>query len=230
MKTVRFVVKPNIPDRLKPLEEIARNLWISWNYQAITLFIRLNYEAWLASRQNPVRMLGTVAQERLQALAADDSFMSYYSRTYARYKDYLAERTWWDRLHDERPLVAYFSAEFGLAECLPIYSGGLGVLAGHHLKSASDLGVPLVGVGLLYQQGYFRQYLNTDGWQQEHYPENEVHRLPLREAQRDLVMVYSQVGSPESAIKATPPARPSRPSVRLTALEMPTIRNAATGI
>jgi starch phosphorylase len=111
--------------------------------------------------------------------------MAFYEHTYEHFKSYLSESTWWDQRYPDRPLVAYFSAEFGLAECLPIYSGGLGVLAGHHLKSASDLGVPLVGVGLLYQQGYFRQYLTSDGWQHESYPVNDFYNLPVEPVLRD---------------------------------------------
>ena len=180
MRIDAFHVVPALPEKLEGLREMAYNLLWSWDEDLRVLFLRLDRALWDSTYQNPVLMLGSIAQERLEALAADDSFMSYYTRTYSRYKEYLAERTWWDKLHGERPLVAYFSAEFGLAECLPIYSGGLGVLSGHHLKSASDLGVPLVGIGLLYQQGYFRQYLTTDGWQQESYPINDFFNLPIR--------------------------------------------------
>nr|MCU0255164.1 alpha-glucan family phosphorylase [Vicinamibacterales bacterium] len=176
-----FNVVPALPEPLEGLRDMAYNLLWSWDDDLRGLFQRLDRPLWDATYQNPVLMLGTISQERLAERAADDSFMAYYARTYARYKEYLAERTWWDLRQAERPLVAYFSAEFGLAECLPIYSGGLGVLSGHHLKSASDLGVPLVGVGLLYQQGYFRQYLTSDGWQQESYPVNEFSNLPIRQ-------------------------------------------------
>ena len=173
-------VVPALPERLQGLREMAYNLLWSWDDEVRVLFVRLDRELWDRTYQNPVLMLGTVSQERLDALARDDSFLSFYERTYARYRQYLEETTWWDKRHSERPLVAYFSAEFGIAECLPIYSGGLGVLAGHHLKSASDLGVPLVGVGLLYQQGYFRQYLTSDGWQHESYPTNDFFNLPIQ--------------------------------------------------
>jgi starch phosphorylase len=180
MRIDAFHVVPALPEKLEGLREMAYNLLWTWDEDLRVLFLRLDRALWDSTYQNPVLMLGSISQERLEALAADDSFMSYYERTYARYKEYLAERTWWDKLHPDNPLVAYFSAEFGLAECLPIYSGGLGVLSGHHLKSASDLGVPLVGVGLLYQQGYFRQYLTSDGWQQESYPVNDFFNLPIR--------------------------------------------------
>jgi glycogen phosphorylase len=175
-----FQVVPALPEELQGLGEMALNVLWSWDEELRALFARLDRDLWERTYQNPVLMLGVIAQERLDALKRDDGFRALYARTYRHYQDYLAETTWWDRRYAERPLVAYFSAEFGLAECLPIYSGGLGVLAAHHLKSASDLGVPLVGVGLLYQQGYFRQYLTPDGWQHESYPTNDFYNLPAR--------------------------------------------------
>ena len=180
MRIHSFRVVPALPERLQGLHDIAYNLLWSWDDDLRVVFSRLDRDLWDKTYQNPVLMLGTIAQERLEALARDESFLSYYDRALERLRAYLREPTWWDRRLKERPLVAYFSAEFGLAECLPIYSGGLGVLAGHHLKSASDLGVPLVGVGLLYQQGYFRQYLTSDGWQQESYPVNDFYNVPVQ--------------------------------------------------
>lgn len=175
-----FRVVPALPERLRGLHDLAYNLLWTWDEEVRAIFPRIDRELWDATYQNPVLMLGSLPQERLEALARDDGFLSLFDRTVARLGDYLGERTWWQRRYEERPLVAYFSAEYGLAECLPIYSGGLGVLAAHHLKSASDLGVPLVGVGLLYQQGYFRQYLARDGWQQESYPTNDFFNLPVQ--------------------------------------------------
>jgi starch phosphorylase len=180
MKIHSFRVVPALPERLQGLRDIAYNLLWSWDDDLRVLFSRLDRDLWDATYQNPVLMLGTIAQERLEALAKDESFLSYYDRALERLHAYLREPTWWDRRFRERPLVDYFSAEYGLAECLPIYSGGLGVLSAHHLKSASDLGIPLVGVGLLYQQGYFRQYLTSDGWQQESYPVNDFYNVPVR--------------------------------------------------
>jgi len=126
-------------------------------------------------------MLGDIAQERLAAMAADEGFISHMNRSYQDLQAYLDEPGWWHKAYggDGKPLVAYFSAEFGISECLPIYSGGLGVLAGDHLKSASELGIPLVGVGLMYQQGYFRQRLNADGWQLELFPRNDFPNMPV---------------------------------------------------
>lgn len=179
MKLDTFQVVPALPEKLAGLREIAYNLLWTWDEGLRALFTRMDRELWERTYQNPILMLGSVAQERLEELVRDDSFMSYYQHAYERFQAYLEEKTWWEKRFPEKLLIAYFSAEFGLAECLPIYSGGLGVLAGDHLKSASDLGVPLVGVGILYQQGYFRQYLTSDGWQQESYPTNDFYNLPV---------------------------------------------------
>jgi starch phosphorylase len=180
MKIQSFRVVPALPERLAGLREIAYNLLWSWDDDLRQVFARLDRELWDRTYQNPIVMLGSIGQERLETLARDDSFLSFYDQALERLRAYLREPTSWDRRFTDRPLVAYFSAEYGIAECLPIYSGGLGVLSGHHLKSASDLGVPLVGVGLLYQQGYFRQYLSTDGWQQESYPVNDFYNMPIQ--------------------------------------------------
>ena len=179
MRVQTFQVVPALPDKLKGLWGLAHNLLWTWDEGLRQVFTRLDHDLWDTTYQNPVLMLGQISQERLQAAADDTGFMAYYERMLAHFRDYLQEETWWDGRYQERPIVAYFSAEFGLAECLPIYSGGLGVLAGHHIKAASDLGVPLVGVGLLYQEGYFRQYLTSDGWQQESYPTNDFYNLPV---------------------------------------------------
>src|SRR5205809_5347185 len=121
-------------------------------------------------------MLGRVPQETLERAAADPRYLGHYAQACQRYDAHMQDR----RGHAEGELIAYFSAEYGLTECLPIYSGGLGILSGDHLKSASNCDLPLVGVGLAYQQGYFRQYLNQDGWQQERYPTNDFYTLPIR--------------------------------------------------
>jgi starch phosphorylase len=127
-------------------------------------------------------MLGQIKQERFEELVEDDSFLSQLKRAAQRFDDYMSSTKWYARHYengDKTPIIAYFSLEFGITESLQIYNGGLGILAGDHLKSSSDLGIPLVGVGLLYQEGYFRQYLNADGWQQESYPQNDFYNLPL---------------------------------------------------
>ena len=178
-----FHVRPALPDRLKALDELAYNLRWAWDHETISLFRRLDRAMWENSGHNPVLMLGSLAQDRLQELSQDEAFLAQLDSVVAGLRDYVASpRTWYERQYGRatRPLVAYFSLEFGLTESLPIYSGGLGILAGDHLKSASDLGVPLVGVGLLYQKGYFRQYLTSDGWQQERRPSNDFSVMPIR--------------------------------------------------
>ncbi len=177
-----FRVIPSLPPKLERLRELAYNLLWAWSHEAIDLFRRLDRDLWESTGHNPVLMLGTIRQERLQQAADDDGFMAHFERVCREFDRYLTSTTtWYQKEHGEaRPgPIAYFSAEFGLTESLGIYAGGLGILAGDHLKSASDLGLPFIGVGLLYQQGYFRQYLNPDGWQQELYPENDFYNLPV---------------------------------------------------
>ena len=178
MNLIQFTVSPQIPRALKPLEELAHDLWLSWNHDALTLFTRLDFDAWEKSNQNPVRMLGMVDQERFEELANDDSYRASLESIVERYRRYKSGKDTWYR-GSKKNSIAYFSMEYGLDVSLPIYSGGLGVLSGDHMKSASDLGLPLVGVGLLYQQGYFQQYLNADGFQQESYPENDWYNMPV---------------------------------------------------
>jgi starch phosphorylase len=182
-----FTVRPSLAPELQPLRELAGNLMWCWDHELISLFSRMDPDLWEETLHNPVMMLGRMKQERLAELAADDSFVSQLRRARQRLTDYMDRTAWYAKqykspCHD--PLVAYFSMEFGITESLQIYSGGLGILAGDHLKSASDLGIPLIGVGLLYQKGYFHQYLNADGWQQERYPDNDFYNLPLA-LQRD---------------------------------------------
>ncbi len=188
MKPIQtFNVSSSLPAQLEPLRKLAYNIHWDWDYETTDLFRRLDRDLWESSRHNPVLMLGTISQDRLRQVSEDDGFLAHMERAVRQLDRYLQERTWY-RKHRSRKAVqssvdndcyVYFSAEFGLTSCLPIYSGGLGVLAGDHLKSASDLGLPLVGVGLLYQEGYFAQYLNADGWQQERYPINDFYNMPL---------------------------------------------------
>jgi starch phosphorylase len=182
LRTVQ--VKPVLPEALRPLERLARNIHWDWTPDISELFRRIDGELWERTSHNPIALLGQVDQARLEALAADRGFLAHLARAGELLDRYLDEPRWFQAAHPEaRDLrIAYFSAEFGLAGCLPIYSGGLGILAGDHLKSASDLGVPLVGVGLLYQEGYFRQYLNSDGWQGETYPPNDFYNMPIEQA------------------------------------------------
>jgi starch phosphorylase len=177
-----FQIKAALPEELAPLQELAYNLWWAWNQEVIDVFRRLDRQLWESTNHNPVKMLGTISQERLREIVGDDGFMEQLRRVYSEFQEYLAGRTWFETTFGKRdsPTIAYFSMEFGLTECLPIYSGGLGILAGDHMKSASELGLPLAGVGLLYQQGYFQQYLSADGWQQETYPDNDFYNLPIQ--------------------------------------------------
>jgi len=202
-----FSVIPALPSALEPLRELAYNLSWSWHHSTIELFRRLDSDLWETSGHNPLLMLGAVDQARLEEAAKDDGFLSHLEGVYQHYKTYMAAATTWFRrtygLTPEKPLIAYFCAEFGVTECLSIFAGGLGVLAGDHLKSASDLGLPLAGVGLLYQQGYFRQYLNEAGRQQEAYIDNDFHNLPLKlEHRADGAPITISVGYPGRTVYA----------------------------
>ncbi len=186
-----FTVLPHLPPRLQALQKLAYNLWWCWNYEAVALFRRVDADVFEAVEHSPVKLLGAIDQARLEQLLHDDGFLAHLDRVELAFHEYLSAPTWFQETYGAGktgngmpPLpadftITYFSAEFGIHESIPIYSGGLGVLSGDHLKSASDLGLPLVGVGLMYREGYFRQYLTVDGWQQERYPENDFFNLPL---------------------------------------------------
>src|SRR4051794_27896149 len=166
-----FQVFPQVPETLQPLLEMSQNLWWMWHHEAVELFRRLDRQLWEDVYHNPVKLLGTISEEKLAEAAKDDGYIAHMERVYKSFKEHLSEVGWYQRTHGEKPKlqVAYFSAEFGIHESLPIYSGGLGVLAGDHLKSSSELALPLIGVGLMYRNGYFQQYLSGEGWQQEAY-------------------------------------------------------------
>jgi len=220
-------VVPSLPAALLPLHELAYNLWWSWNPEAIELFRRLSREAWEESGHNPVRLLGMVPQEHLNNLAQDEGFLAHLGRVHSQLQRYMSTTNTWYAKNCSLvspgvkkasaakrgtaraakqascpPSLAYFCFEFGLTECLPVYSGGMGVLAGDYLKSASDLGLPMAAVGLFYQQGYFRQYLNADGWQGELYEENDFHSLPVQLEKRDGVPVTVEVDYPGRRVVA----------------------------
>lgn len=180
-EVVVYTVVPRLPERLKPLEEMAKNLWFCWNLEVIDLFRSIDPGLWEETGHNPLAMVSSLANDRIKELLEDDGFLLEMDRITAEFRRYMGEKKTYG-FGLEAPIdftIAYFSAEYGLTDCLPIYSGGLGILSGDHVKSASDLCIPMVGVGLLYQKGYFRQYLNVDGWQQETYPENDFHVLPV---------------------------------------------------
>jgi glycogen phosphorylase len=177
----RFTVRPVLPESLRPLEELAANLRWSWHAETQDLFEAVDAHAWETSGHDPVRFLGAVSPGRLQALAADRRFIKRLRLVHGDLEDYLTGERWYQTLGPQVPRqIAYFSPEFGIAAVLPQYSGGLGILAGDHLKTASDLGVPIIGVGLLYRHGYFQQLISREGWQQERYPITDPDELPLR--------------------------------------------------
>ncbi len=184
MPTVRrFNVVPALPPQLQQLRELAYNLRWTWDPASTDLFRRLDVTLWRNTGHNPVALLGQISQERLNAAADDDGYLAALADVWEEYERELKHsRTWYSRQAgpDLDCQIAYFSLEFGLTECLPIYSGGLGVLAGDHLKSSSELGLPLIGVGVLYQRGFFHQYLAPDGWQLEQQPEIDYSVRPVQ--------------------------------------------------
>ena len=183
IKPVAIVhVVPDLPKPVARLHDLAYNLRWSWDADTIALFRRLDPVLWESTYHNPVLMLGQLSQEKLSAASEDNAFLANYHKVVADLDAYVSAKDTWFRKtskHKTDPVIAYFSMEYGLTESLKTYSGGLGILSGDHLKSASDLGLPLIGIGLLYQEGYFQQYLNADGYQQETYPINDVPNLPL---------------------------------------------------
>ncbi|NIA07203.1 MAG: alpha-glucan family phosphorylase [Actinobacteria bacterium] len=184
MQTVRiFTVVPELPERLEGLRTLAYNLWWTWHTEAIELFQRLDPKLWELCQHNPVLMLGRLEQQTLNSLAEDEAFVTHLDTVMGKLQEHLTAGNWLSRQGKEPVAeglqIAYFSAEFGLTEVLPLYSGGLGLLSGDHLKAASDMGLPMVAVGLLYREGYFHQYLSADGWQHEKYPENDFYNLPI---------------------------------------------------
>jgi starch phosphorylase len=171
-----FVVSPTMPAALAPLKELAYNFWWCWHEDAIDLFRRIDPVIWEAVHHNPVALISSIPNDRLLQLADRVEYINQLTDVYARFRQYMEERGWYASVEPKpSSYIAYFCAEFGIHESFSCYSGGLGVLAGDHLKSASDLGIPLVAVGLLYQEGYFRQYLTQNGWQNEQYLEVDFH-------------------------------------------------------
>ena len=175
----RFTVRTVLPEPLQPLEELVLNLRWSWHPETLDLFQSVDPELWETTRHDPMRLLGEVSAERLTALTGDRRFLRALGDAVDELREYVTAPRWYQSLSDVPAAIAYFSPEYGIAAALPQYSGGLGILAGDHLKTASDLGVPIIGVGLLYRHGYFSQSLSPDGWQQEHYPPVDPDGLPL---------------------------------------------------
>jgi len=176
----RLHILPSLPPELSPLWDLTHNLWWTWSPQTIRTLQQIDPETWIASGRDPRRFLSLLKEDQLRTLVEDRGLSERIERVVQSYQRYRDSPSWFQENHAHSALqVAYFSAEFGLSEGLRIYSGGLGILAGDHLKAASDLGLPLVGMGLLYREGYFRQALNIDGWQMERYPENDFYQMPI---------------------------------------------------
>ena len=191
----RITVNPQLPKRIEKLSEIANNLWCSWNTEFLRLFQSIDRDLWEQSEKNPVKFLKHVSQERIEKAAKDIAFLKEYDKIVSDYEGYMnSKSTWFSNKYPENKndLIAYFSAEYGLDQTIPIYSGGLGILSGDHLKSASDLGIPLVAVGLLYKNGYFNQKINGAGGQETEYKNIDLYNLPINPAKdengEDLIM------------------------------------------
>jgi starch phosphorylase len=186
----RFTVRAALPAPLEPLGDLVANLRWSWNPDALDLFDAVDPDGWERCEHDPVKLLGEVGADRMATLAKDRRFLRRLKDAHEDLDDYLTADRWYQGLGEDAPkAIAYFSPEFGITEVLPQYSGGLGILAGDHLKAASDLGVPILGVGLLYRRGYFKQSLSPDGWQQERYPPLDPNGMPL-------TLVHTEAGDP----------------------------------
>ena len=185
----RITVNPQLPKRINKLATVANNLWWSWNTEFLRLFQRIDMDLWEQSNKNPVKFLKHVSQEKLEDAAKDVTFLKEYDKIVEEFEDYMnSKNTWFSKNYPEEKgdLIAYFSAEYGLDQTIPIYSGGLGILSGDHLKSASDLGIPLVAVGLLYKDGYFNQKIDGEGQQQCEYNEIDLYDLPINPVKNEV--------------------------------------------
>lgn len=179
----KVTVIPKVPDRISRLEELAYNLWWSWNTETLKLFKAIDIELWDNCQKNPIKFINNVEQSKLEEAAVNEDFLSHYDLILSKFDSYMNDtNTWFNKTYPEKKnnKIAYFSAEYGLDESFPVYSGGLGILSGDHCKSASDLGLPFVAVGLLYRQGYFNQRINRDGWQEATYTELDISELPVK--------------------------------------------------
>ena len=199
-----FQVFPNIPEQLSFLEVLSRNLWWSWKQGAVELFRRIDPRLWEELKRNPIVFLTHISQARFEELAKDDSFLAHQERVKERFgKRACAAADWSECLSGKEGVIAYFSMEFGIHESLPLFAGGLGILSGDHLKASSNMALPLVGIGLLYRQGYFRQFLDQEGWQQEEYPEIDLYNLPIERARdRSGNEIHVSVTGPDGEIHA----------------------------
>ncbi len=200
-----FQVLPAMPEPISFLEKLSRNIWWSWQHDAIEMFRRIEPKLWESAKSNPIAFLSLVPQKRYEELAKDNSFHDHMNRVKKGFESIRATPSNEPEsgLSKIQGKIAYFSMEFGIHESLPLYAGGLGMLAGDHLKAASDMALPIIGIGLLYRKGYFYQFLNQDGMQQESYPEHDLFNLPVERAKdqtgNDL---YVTITGPEGEIQA----------------------------
>ncbi len=177
----KFVVTTNLPERIEKLKELAYNFYWCWNSDTREVFVRMDRNLWENVQHNPVKLINKIPYDKLLKLSEQNDFTSYLDYVYDKFIKYMNEKTWFkSKFPNEQGVIAYFSPEYGINESFPNDSGGLGILSGDHMKSASDLGLPLVGIGLLYQQGYFRQQLSNNGWQNEVYLYNDFYTMALR--------------------------------------------------
>jgi len=171
-----ITVKAELPAQLKPLDELAKNLWWVWNSEAKNLFRSLNHDLWRKTGENPVMLLQQLSSDRIAEIIADETLMSQINQVYADFKEYMSKP-----MRNDIPSVSYFSMEYGICNCLKIYSGGLGVLAGDYIKEASDSRVDMTAVGFLYRYGYFTQTLSVDGQQVANYEPQNFNQLPIEQ-------------------------------------------------
>ena len=203
MRLQTYQVFPDTPEPLVFLEKLAQNLWWCWHLDAIELFRRIDPRLWEISGHNPILFSTLLGKDRLQSLSTDDSYLAHLQRVEKNFSAHFDSPTDPESGYDPKDVIAYFSMEFGLHESLPIFAGGLGMLSGDHLKAASDVATPLVAVGLLYRQGYFHQYLDPSGWQQEEYPETDLYHLPIRRAKDPAGnLIQISVPGPDGPIQA----------------------------
>ena len=191
----KITVNPQLPKSIERLSEITENLWWSWNTEFLRIFKMIDIDLWERCGKNPIKFLKLVEQEKLERAANDLEITKAYKENVENYDAYIkSKNTWFNKKYpnNKEDIIAYFSAEYGLDETIPIYSGGLGILSGDHLKSASDLGIPMVAVGLLYKNGYFNQVIDKAGNQQTQYRDIELDNLPIRpvkdESGEDLIV------------------------------------------
>ena len=201
----KITVVPKLPEEIIGLKELSENMWWTWNYKAQQLFKKIDETLWNTVQRNPVVFLKKVEQKKLNSAVADKDFMSLYHEVMNNFHIYLNEdqNTWFKKTHSHTSYgeIAYFCMEYGMHESFPMYSGGLGILAGDHIKSASDLGIPLVAVGLLYRKGYFIQKINSEGWQESIYLDYDFSDFPIHPAvDQNGEEVYVSITLPERTV------------------------------